>query len=158
MRWQGFPSKMDDGSCRLRFGNRKANVTSGIERMLADNNRMRLLQHEMTEQVTHFNTHVVTEGQVYDHDGVSVTAFVLEYGTRNPITATRSLTKGTQLSSRMIRHFIRTLSNTGRGLTLSFRALRSPAGELEQADPQYVNHFYSFLANPEVVGKAFSEI
>ena len=41
---------------------------------------MRLLQHEMTEQVTHINTHVVKGGKIYDRDDVSVVAFLIEHG------------------------------------------------------------------------------
>lgn len=134
------------------------NVTSGIERMLADNNRMRLLQHEMTEQVTHFNTHVVTEGQVYDQDGVSVVAFLLEHGDTKPDYGYKISYKGHSVVITDDTAFHKNIVEYGKGSDIIVQSVAIASRTLEQADPQYVNHFYSFLANPEVVGKIFSEI
>lgn len=134
------------------------NVTSGIEKMLADNNRMRLLQHEMTEQVTHFNTHVVAEGKVYDQDGVSVIAFLLEHGDTKPDYGYRIYYKEHSVVITDDTAFHKNIVKYGKGADIIIQSVAIASRALEQAEPQYVNHFYSFLANPETVGKIFSEI
>jgi ribonuclease Z len=134
------------------------NVTSGIERMLADNNRMRLLQHEMTEQVTHINTHVVKEGKIYDRDGVSVVAFLIEHGDTKPDYGYRVTYKGHSVVITDDTAFSPNIIEYGKGADMMIQSVAIASRTLEQADPEYVNHFYSFLANPEVVGKMFTEI
>ena len=134
------------------------NVASGIERMLADNNRMRLLQHEMSEQVTHFNTHVVMEGQVYEQDGVSVIAFLLEHGDTKPDFGYKVSYKGHSVVITDDTAFHKNIVEYGKGADIIIQSVAIASRALEQAEPQYVNHFYSFLANPEVVGKIFSDI
>jgi ribonuclease Z len=134
------------------------NVTSGIERMLLDNNRMRLLQHEMTEEVTHFNTHVVAEGKIYDKDGVSVIAFLLEHGDTKPDYGYRISYKGHSVVITDDTAFHQNIIDNGKGSDIIIQSVAIASRALEKEDPKYVNHFYSFLANPEIVGKIFSEI
>lgn len=134
------------------------NVTSGIERMLADNNRMRLLQHEMTEQVTHINTHVVKEGEIYNQDGVSVLAFLTEHGDTKPDYGYRITYKGHSVVITDDTAFSENIVKHAKGADMMIQSVAIASRALEKADPQYVNHFYSFLANPEVVGKMFNDI
>jgi ribonuclease Z len=134
------------------------NVTTGIEMMLADNNRMRLLQHEMTEQVTHFNTHVVKEGEVYHRDGVSVIAFLLEHGDTKPDYGYKISYKEHSVVITDDTAFHQNIIEYGKGADMIIQSVAIASRALEKADPQYVNHFYSFLANPEVVGRIFAEI
>jgi ribonuclease Z len=134
------------------------NVTSGIERMLADNNRMRLLQHEMTEQVTRINTHVVKEGKIYEQDGVNVIAFLIEHGDTKPDYGYRITYKGRSVVITDDTAFSQNIIEYGKGADMILQSVAIASRTLEKADPEYVNHFYSFLANPEVVGKIFNEI
>lgn len=134
------------------------NVTSGIETMLADNNRMRLLQHEMTEQVTHLDTHVVKEGKIYDQGGVSVIAFLVEHGDTKPDYGYKIAYKGHSVVIADDTAFHQNIITYGKGADMIIQSVAIASRALEKADPQYVNHFYSFLANPEVVGRVFAEI
>jgi ribonuclease Z len=122
------------------------NVTSGIERMLADNNRMRLLQHEMTEEVTHINTHVVKERKIYDQDGVSVIAFLIEHGDTKPDYGYRVTYKGHSVVITDDTAFSQNIIEYGKGADMMIQSVAIASRALEKADPTYVNHFYSFLA------------
>jgi ribonuclease Z len=126
--------------------------------MFADNNRMRLLQHEMTEQVTHINTHVVKEGQIYEQDGVSVTAFLIEHGDTKPDYGYRVAYKGHSVVITDDTGYSPNIIKYAKGADMMIQSVAIASRELEKADPEYVNHFYSFLASPEVVGKMFAEI
>lgn len=134
------------------------NVTSGIERMLADNNRMRLLQHEMTEAVTHIHSHAVKEGEIYNQNDVSVMAFLTEHGDTKPDYGYRITYKDHSVVITDDTAFSENIVKYAKGADMIIQSVAIASRALEKADPEYVNHFYSFLANPEVVGRMFNDI
>ncbi len=134
------------------------NLTSGIERMFADNNRMRLLQHETNESATRIIPHIVKEGQVYDRDGVTVSAFLIEHGDTKPDYGYRISYRGHSVSITDDTNYAENLVKNAKGADMVIQSVAIGSRALEQADPEYVNHFYSYLASPEVVTKMFAEI
>ena len=56
------------------------NVGRGIELMFTDNNRFRLSGGEITKDAMNIVTHQISEGVIYDQDGVKVTAFLVNHG------------------------------------------------------------------------------
>src|ERR1041385_1113882 len=60
------------------------NVARGIELMFTDKNRLRAIHNEIAREATRIATHQLSEGVVYDQDGVKVTAFLVNHGVVAP--------------------------------------------------------------------------
>lgn len=133
------------------------NVAAGLQLMLKDNNRLRLLAHETNPQAVRIEPHVVKPGLVYSKDGVTVSAFLIEHGVTKPDYGYRIeynrhtvvITDDTSYSENLVNH--------AKGADLLVQSVAIASRALEKADMPYVNHFYSYLANPEKVGRIFSE-
>jgi ribonuclease Z len=131
------------------------NVARGIELMFTDNNRLRA--GEITQEATTIKTHQLSEGVVYEQDGVKVTAFLVnhghvvpaygyrvDYGTRSVV-----LSGDTAYSPNLVAQ--------AKGVDLLIHCIAVGSARLEQLHWDFVRQFYELLANPEVVGKILTE-
>lgn len=132
------------------------NVAAGLQLMLKDNNRLRLLAHETNPGAIAIEARTVKPGLVYDKNGVKVSAFLIEHGVTKPDYGYRVeyqhhavvITDDCTYSENLTRH--------AKGADLMVQSVAIASKALEQADMQYANHFYSYLANPEKAGKIFT--
>jgi len=155
------PLPTDDGRLRkplTLFGPEGIdNVARGIELMFKDQNRMRMLEGEVVEPATHITAAQVQEGSVYEKDGVKVTAFLIEHGHVKPDFGYRVeygghavvITDDTTYSENLVAH--------AKHADLMVQSVAIGSRALERAAPDYVNHFYGYLASPENAGRILSE-
>lgn len=132
-------------------------VASGIKTMFAENNRIRLIGGETNPTATEIVTHPVKEGVIYSKDGVTVTAFLVDHGHAKPAYGYRVdygnrsvvLSGDTTYTPNLIAH--------AHNIDLLVHCVSVGSRALEKANPAYVNHFYQYLANPEMVAKILGE-
>ncbi|UVA78400.1 MBL fold metallo-hydrolase [Pandoraea commovens] len=133
------------------------NVARGIELMFKDQNRMRMLEGEVVEPATHIHAKRVEPGIVYEKDGVKVSAFLIEHGHVKPDFGYRIeygghavvITDDTTYSENLVAH--------SKHADLMVQSVAIGSRALERAAPDYVNHFYGYLASPESAGRILSE-
>lgn len=132
-------------------------VARGVEMMFAPNNEIR--KEEIKAAATKIeDTAIPSEGGlVYDADGVKVTAFLVEHGAADPAYGYRVDYHGQSLVLSGDTTLAPNVVKFGTGADLLIHSLSVGSRELEAAEPEYVNRFYSFLANPEMVGQVLSE-
>jgi ribonuclease Z len=133
------------------------NVARGIELMFADNNRLRAERDEITPDATRIATHQLSEGTVYEQDGVRVTAFLVNHGNVVPAYGFRVdygahavvLSGDTAYAPNLVAH--------GKGADLLIHCIAIGSARLEQLRWDFVRRFYEYLANPETVAKVLNE-
>lgn len=135
------------------------NFARGIEKAFTANNEIRLKGGETNEPATKISDHFLPEkgGVVYNKDGVKVTAFLVDHGHVEPAYGFRVdyaghavvLSGDTTYSSNLVKQ--------AKGVDLLVHSLSIGSRELEKAYPDYVQHFYSYLANTEKLGQVLNE-
>jgi ribonuclease Z len=136
-----------------------ATVARGLEMMFTENNRIRLLGKELVPEATTMSTHdiPVEGGTVYEQGGVTVTAFLVNHGHATPAYGYRInegahavvLSGDTTYAPNVIRH--------AQGVDLLIHCVAIGSRRLEAAAPAFVQHFYEYLANPEMAGRILQE-
>jgi ribonuclease Z len=129
-----------------------------LETMFAENNRLRFAGRELNIAATKINAHVLTEGVVYQKNGVKVTAFLVDHGYVQPAYGFRVdfaaravvLSGDTTYSPNLVKH--------AQGADLLVHSVAIGSRKLEEAEPEYVGRFYKYLANPETVGRVLGEV
>lgn len=135
-------------------------VARGVELTFTENNRIRLIGKELVEPATKIITHeiAVEGGVVYAKNGVRVTAFAVDHGHAKPAFGYRVddgshsvvLSGDTTYTPNLITH--------ARGADLLVHCVAIASRRLENAAPDYVQHFYEYLASPEMVGRILNEV
>jgi ribonuclease Z len=135
-------------------------VAHGIEVMFTENNRIRLVGKETTLEATEISAHTMPHegGVVFDNDGVTVTAFLVDHGHAKPAYGYRVdyaghavvLSGDTTYAPNLVRH--------AQDADLLVHCLAIASRQLEAAAPDYISHFYEYLANPEMVGRILNEV
>ncbi|MFT4064444.1 MBL fold metallo-hydrolase [Paraburkholderia sp.] len=155
------PLPTDDGRLRkplLLFGpDGIDNVARGTELLFKDQNRMRMLEGEVVEPATHIIAKRVEPGVVYEKDGVKVIAFLIEHGHVKPDYGYRVeygghsvvVTDDTTYSANLVAH--------AKDADLLVQSVAIGSRALEKAAPDYVNHFYGYLASPEKAARILVE-
>lgn len=136
------------------------NVARGIELMFADNNRIRVAGQEILPGSLKISEHVSSPegGVIYDKRGVTVTAFLVDHGHVKPAYGYRVayggravvLSGDTTYSPNLIKH--------AKGVDLLIHSVAIGSRQLEGAAPTFVQHFYNYLASPEMAGRILSEV
>ena len=132
----------------------------GIERMFTQNNEIRLTGKEADPNALAISTHALAPegGVVFSRDGVVVTAFLVDHGHAKPAYGYRvdyaghavALSGDTTYAPNLVAH--------AKSVDLLVHCLAVASRQLEAAAPDYVNHFYEYLANPEMVGRILGEV
>lgn len=132
-------------------------VARGIEMMFAPNNEIR--KEEIKAAATKIEDTAISAdgGIVYDAGGVKVTAFRVEHGAADPAYGYRVDYGGRSLVLSGDTTLAPNVVKFGNGADLLIHSLSVGSRELEAAEPEYVNKFYSFLANPEAAGQVMSQ-
>jgi ribonuclease Z len=133
------------------------NVARGIELMFTDNNRLRAMHNEIAPEATRIATHQLSEGIVYEQDGVKVTAFLVNHGVVAPAYGFRVdyaghavvLSGDTAYAPKLVTH--------AKGVDLLVHCVAIGSARLEQLRWDFVRRFYEYLANPETIAKVLSE-
>ena len=135
------------------------NVARGIELMFTDNNRIRIAGQEILPGSLKIATQVNPPegGTVYEKGGVKVTAFLVDHGHVKPAYGYRVdyggravvLSGDTTYSPNLIRH--------AKDVHLLIHSVAIGSRRLELAVPTFVEHFYNYLASPEMVGRILNE-
>lgn len=133
------------------------NVAAGLQLMLKDNNRLRLLAHETNPGAIGIQAHTIEPGVVYDKDGVKVSAFLIQHGVTEPDYGYRVEYKGHTVVITDDCTYSDNLTKNAKGADLMVQSVAIASRALEKVDMDYANHFYSYLANPDTVGKILSE-
>jgi ribonuclease Z len=133
------------------------NVARGIELMFTDNNRLRAIGGEIAQDATRVAGHAMSEGVVYEREGVKVTAFLVNHGYVVPAYGFRVdyadhavvLSGDTAYAPNLVAH--------GKGADLLIHCVAIGSARLEQLRWDFVRRFYEYLANPETVAKILAE-
>jgi ribonuclease Z len=135
-------------------------LARGIELMFTENNRIRLTGKETTADATRISPHALPPdgGVVFQKDGVAVTAFLVDHGHAKPAYgyrvdyADRSvvLSGDTTYSANLVAR--------AKGADFLVHCVAIGSRRLEAVAPDYVKHFYEYLANPEMVGRILTEV
>jgi len=133
------------------------NVARGIELMFADNNRLRAKNNEIAPEAAHIAAHQLSEGTVYEQDGVRVTAFLVNHGVVTPAYGFRVDYAGHAVVLSGDTAFAPNLVAQAKGVDLLVHCVAIGSARLEQLRWDFVRHFYEYLANPETVAKVLSE-
>lgn len=136
------------------------NVARGIELMFTDNNRIRLVGKETNEKVLKINARSMPEdgGVVYEKDGVKVTAFLVDHGHAKPAYGYRIDLAGRSVVLSGDTTKAPNLVKYAKGVDLLVHCISVGSRQLEAAYPEYVNHFYEYLASPEMIGTILDEV
>lgn len=136
-----------------------AHVARGLELMFTDNNRLRLMGKGLAPEATTMTTHDLPAegGTVYNQDGVTVTAFLVNHGHAQPAYGYRIdegaqavvLSGDTTYAPNLIRH--------AQGVDLLVHCVALGSRRLEVAAPDFVQRYYDSLANPEMAGRILQE-
>ncbi|MED5609749.1 MULTISPECIES: MBL fold metallo-hydrolase [Pseudomonas] len=134
-------------------------VARGIERMFSENNRIRVGGKEVAEAATRISDRTLPAegGVVFDKDGLKVTAFLVDHGHVKPAYGYRVDYAGRSLVLSGDTTYAPNLVQQAKGVDLLVHCLSVASHQLEQAHPDYVKHFYDYLANPEKVAKVLNE-
>ena len=132
----------------------------GIERMFTQNNEIRLTGKEADPNALTISTHVLASegGIVFSRDGVVVTAFLVDHGHAKPAYGFRIDYAGHAVVLSGDTTYAPNLVSHAKGVDLLVHCLSVASRQLEAAAPDYVNHFYEYLANPEMVGRILGEV
>jgi ribonuclease Z len=132
-------------------------VARGIETMFTGNNRIRLLGGETNEAATKIIAHQIEPGVIYEQDGVKVTAFLVNHGHVQPAFGFRVDYAGHSVVLSGDTSYAPELVKMARGVDLLVHSVAIGSRALEKAEPEYVNHFYEYLANPETLNRVLTE-
>lgn len=133
-------------------------VADGIETMFGPNNKIRLIDHEIAPAATQIEVHDVTrDGVVYDHDGVKVTAFLVDHGNAKPAYGYRVDYQSHSVVISGDTRYTPNLVSHAQHVDLLIHCVAIASPQLQQADPQRIEHFYNYLASPEAVDHVFNE-
>jgi ribonuclease Z len=132
-------------------------VAKGIETMFTENNRIRIIGGELTVAAAPLRAHQIKPGVVYQKDGVTVTAFLVNHGHVEPAYGYRIDHAGHSVVLSGDTSYAPTLVEQARGTDLLIHSVAIGSRALERADPDYVNHFYAYLANPETLARVLNE-
>jgi ribonuclease Z len=133
------------------------NVAAGLQLMLKDNNRLRLLAHETNPGAIAIEAHTTHPGLVYEKDGVKVSAFLIPHGVTQPDYGYRVEYQGHSVVVTDDCSYSENLTRNAKGADLMVQSVAIASRELEKRDMAYANHFYDYLANPTTTAKIFSE-
>ncbi|WP_329601718.1 MBL fold metallo-hydrolase [Paraburkholderia antibiotica] len=133
------------------------NVAAGLQLMLKDNNRLRLLQQETNPGAIRIEAHTTHPGVIYEKDGVTVSAFLIQHGVTQPDYGYRVEYQGHSVVVTDDCTYSENLTQHAKGADLMVQSVAIASKELEKADMDYASHFYSYLANPATTGKIFTE-
>jgi len=136
-----------------------AHVARGIELMFTENTRIRQKANELVAEAATMSTYDIPSegGTVYDKGGVRVTAFLVQHGDATPAYGYRIdegdhavvLSGDTTYAPNLIKH--------AQGVALLIHCVAIGSRRLEAAAPAFVQHFYEYLANPEMAGRILQE-
>ena len=132
------------------------NVAAGLQLMLKDNNRLRLLAHETNPGAISIKARTVRPGLVYERNGVKVRAFLIQHGVTKPDYGYRIEYQDHTVVITDDCTYSENLTDNAKKADLMVQSVAIASKALEQADMEYANHFYSYLANPEKVGMIFT--
>ncbi|MBV9629724.1 MAG: hypothetical protein JO230_16630 [Xanthobacteraceae bacterium] len=126
----------------------------------AQNNQIRVVGKEADPHALTISTHALAPegGVVFSRDGVVVTAFLVDHGHAKPAYGYRIdhadhavvLSGDTTYAPNLVAH--------AKNVDLLIHCLAVASRQLEAAAPDYVNHFYQYLGNPEMVGRILGEV
>jgi ribonuclease Z len=135
-------------------------LARGIERMFTPNNQIRVAGKEADPKALTISAHTlpVEGGVVFSRDGVVVTTFLVDHGHAKPAYGYRVDYAGHAIVLSGDTTYAPNLVTHAKGVDLLIHCLAVANRELEAAAPDYVNHFYEYLANPEMVGRILSEV
>ena len=136
-----------------------ADVARGVELMLSANNRIRLTEGELVPEVTKISTHDVPSdgGVVFEKNGVTVTAFLVDHGHAKPAYGYRIDYGGHAVVLSGDTIYAPNLIKKAKGVDLLVDCVAIGSRRLEQAAPELVQRRYSHLASPEVAGRILNE-
>jgi ribonuclease Z len=135
-------------------------LARGIELMFIENNRIRLVGKEINVESTKISAHALPPegGIVFQKDGVVVTAFLVDHGHAKPAYGYRVDYAGHAVVLSGDTTYAPNLVSNAKGVDLLIHCLAIASRRLEAAAPDYVNHFYEYLANPEMIGRILNEV
>ena len=133
------------------------NVARGVELMFTDNNRLRAIDGEIAQDATHIAEHELSEGVAYEHDGVKVTAFLVNHGNVRPAYGFRVDYADHAVVLSGDTAYAPNLVANAKGADLLVHCVAIGSARLEQLRWDFVRHFYEYLANPETVAKILAE-
>ncbi len=135
-------------------------LARGIERMFTQNNQIRVTGKEADPHALTISTHALPPegGVVFSRDGVVVTAFLVDHGHAKPAYGYRVDYAGHAVVLSGDTTFTPNLVAHAKDVDLLIHCLAVASRQLEAAAPDYVNHFYEYLANPEMVGRILNEV
>jgi len=133
------------------------NVARGIELMFTDNNRLRAIGGEIAQEATRIAAHQLSEGVVYERDGVKVTAFLVNHGHVVPAYGFRVDYGGHAVALSGDTAYSPNLVSLAKGADLLIHCVAIGSARLEQLRWDFVRRFYEYLANPETVAKILTE-
>ena len=136
-----------------------ADVARGVELMLSGNNHIRLTEGELVPEVTKIVTHDVPSdgGVVFEKNGVTVTAFLVDHGHAKPAYGYRIDSGGHAVVLSGDTIYAPNLIKQAKGVDLLVHCVAIGSRRLEQAAPELVQRRYSHLASPEVAGRILAE-
>ena len=136
-----------------------ADVARGVELMLSANNHIRLTEGELVPAVTKISTHDVPSdgGVLFEKDGVTVTAFLVDHGHAKPAYGYRIDYGGHAVVLSGDTIYAPNLIKKAKGVDLLVDCVAIGSRRLEQAAPEFVQRRYSHLASPEVAGRILNE-
>ena len=134
-------------------------VARGVELMLSANNQIRLTEGELVPEVTKIVTHDVPSdgGVVFEKDGVTVTAFLVDHGQAKPAYGYRIDYGGHAVVLSGDTIYAPNLIKQAKGVDLLVHCVAIGSRRLEQAAPELMQRRYSHLASPEVAGRILTE-
>jgi len=164
----GLPDVYATSELPLAIGRRKTplniwgptgidNVARGIELMFTDNNRFRAMDGEIAQDATRIAAHQLSEGVMYERDGVKVTAFLVNHGRVAPAYGFRVDYAGHAVVLSGDTTYAPNLIANAKGADLLVHCVAIGSARLEQLRWDFVRRFYEFLANPETVAKVLAE-
>jgi ribonuclease Z len=157
------PLNTDDGRRRIPlelYGPEGiANVAAGLKLFFTDNNRIRLVGHEIVPDVVDAVAHTLPldGGLVFEQDGVSVRAFRVVHGEAQPAYGFRIDYGGQSVVLSGDATYSPRLIESAQGVQLLVHSLSIGSRQLEAAEPAYVQSFYRYLASAETVARVLSE-
>ncbi|OLL29671.1 MBL fold metallo-hydrolase [Burkholderia sp. SRS-W-2-2016] len=134
-------------------------VANGIQTLFVENNRIRETGKEVNPAATSINVHTLAAkgGVVYEKDGVVVRAFLVDHGHVHPAYGYRIDYAGRSVVLSGDTTYAPNLVENAKGADLLVHCVSVGSRELEAAHPEYVKHFYEYLANPEMVSRILNE-
>jgi len=132
-------------------------VATGIETMFSENNRIRLLGGEVKKTALKIRATQIKPGVIFDKDGITVTAFLVNHGHVEPAYGYRIDYAGHSVVLSGDTSYIPALVAKARTVDLLVHSVAIGSRALEQAEPAYVNRFYEYLANPETLARILTE-